>query len=411
MESTRLSVGLRIVMLVGVVAALPVAVTAQQEQVTITATIVDQDDRSVGSGVDVRATWDGGSRNATTASNGQVLLDVPRGANVSIAVDDDRYVRNIPYTVEDATTQSVDVAVAQSGSATITVRNTANETVENARVLLYTGGQFVTDQRTDADGTVTTPAIEQGSYRMTILKSGYFDNESRITVGAQTDATQRIEQGEVLLTVSVEDDYFEPPEALDAAVQIPGVGILQTGSDGDTTTTVSVNTRYDITVTADGYDQTGQTVRVGEDDAATTVSLDRTDEINVSAQDQIVLGQRVPIEATDEYGDPVVDATVTQNGQEVGTTDDNGVIRVQPESAGTVTYTIDDGDTSTTISVEVFDPDEETPQGTATADESMPAVTDTGTPVDTSSGGGPGFTPVTVVAALALLSLVAYRRR
>jgi len=408
MGSTRVSVGLCIVMFVGVVGALPAAVTAQQDQVTITATIVDQDGRSVGGGVDVTATWDGGSVNETTASSGQVLLDVPRGANVSIQIDADRYVRNIPYTVENATEQSVEVPVAESGTATITVQNTANETVENARVLLYSGGQFVTDQRTGADGTVTTPPVEQGRYQLTIQKSGYYDNRSRITVGDQTTINQTIEQGEVLVTVSVEDDYFEPTEPLDASVQIPAVGTLQTGSDGDTTTTVSVNTRYDITVTKDGYDQAQRTVRVGESDTTTTVSLDRTDEINLSAQNQVVLGQRVPITATDEYGDPVVDATVTQDGQEIGTTNDDGVIRVEPSSEGTVTYTIDDGDTSTSITIEVFDPAEGTPPGTANA---TPTPTATDTPTATSAGNGPGFTPVAVVAALALLSLVAYRRR
>jgi hypothetical protein len=395
-------------MLVGVVAALPAAVTAQQDQVTVTATIVDQDGRNVGSGIAVTAAWDGGSRNATTASNGQVLLDVPRGANVSIQIDDDRYVRNVPYTVEDASTESVDVPVAESGTATITVRNADNETVENARVLLYGSGQFITDQRTGADGTVTTPAVEQGAYRLDVYKSGYYDSQNRITVERQTQLNQSIEQGEVLLTVSVEDDYFEPPETLDASVQIPGVGTLQTGDDGDASATVSVNTRYDITVTRDGYDEAQQTVRVREEDRSATISLDRTDEINLTAQNQVVLGQRVPIEATDEYGDPVVDATVTQNGEEIGTTDEDGIVRVRPESAGTVNYTVEDGDASTTISIEVFDPEEGTPPGTATATQ---MANDTSTPAGTSTADGPGFTPVTVVAALALLSLVAYRRR
>ena len=409
MGSTRVSVGLCIVMLLGTVAALPAAVSAQQEQVTITATVVDQDGRFVGGGVDVTATWDGGSVNGTTASNSQVLLDAPRGANVSIQVEDDRYVRNIPYTIEGATGQSVDVPVAESGTATITVRNSANETVENARVLLYSSGQYVTDSRTGADGTVTTSAIEQGSYRLTILKSGYLDTQSRITVGSQSSINQTIEQGEVDLVVSVEDDYFQPAETLDASVQIQDIGTLNTGSDGDTTFNVPVNTRYDLTVTADGYDEAQQTVSVGESDTNTTVTLDRLDEINISAQSQVVLGQRIPITATDEYGDPVIDATVTQDGQEIGTTNDNGIIRVEPESEGTVTYTVDDGDTSTSITVEVFDPTEGTP--TATPPTPTPTANDTATPTATSSSDGPGFTPVTVVAALAVLSLVVYRRR
>src|SRR6056297_2544052 len=176
MGSTRLAVILCITMLVGMAGVVPAAVSAQQDQVTITATVVDQGDDSVGSGVDVMATWDGGSVNGTTASNGQVLLDVPRGANVSIQITDDRYVRNIPYEIADASTQSVEIPVADSATAEITVRNANNETVEDARVLLFDlgGNQFVTDQRTGADGTVTTEAVESGSYRLDIMKSGYY---------------------------------------------------------------------------------------------------------------------------------------------------------------------------------------------------------------------------------------------
>ena len=137
MGSTRITICFCIAMLVGGAAVVPAAVSAQQDQVTVTATVVDQDDRSVGGGVDVQATWDGGSRNATTASNGQVLLDVPRGADVSIQINDDRYIRNIPYDIESARTQSVEVPVAESATAEITVSNTDGEPVENARVLLY----------------------------------------------------------------------------------------------------------------------------------------------------------------------------------------------------------------------------------------------------------------------------------
>jgi hypothetical protein len=392
-------------LLLGAVAAVPAAVTAQQDQVTITSTIVDQRGDSVGSGVDVTASWDGGSVEGTTSSNGQVLLDVPRGANVSIQIDDDQYVRNRPYTIEDASTSTVRVPVAQSTTAEITVRNADDETVEGARVLLYEYGanEYVTDQRTGADGTVTTPAIESGSYRLDILNEGYYTNRTRVSISGQDTLNSTIEQGEVLLTVSVVDDYFEPAESLDASVDIPGVGTLRTGSDGDTTTTVSVNTRYDVTVSADGYDQAEQTIRVGEEDRTTSVTLDRTDTIDIDAPSEIVLGQSVTLEATDEYDDSVTNATVTQDGEEVGTTDGDGEIRLTPESAGTVNYTVDDGDTQSTVSVEVFDPNAE--QNGSTPDGSSP------TAEATSDGSGPGFTPLTVVAAVALLSLVAYRRR
>lgn len=394
-------------MLVWGAVAVPAAVTAQQDRVTITVTVVDQDDRSVGGGVDVMATWDGGSVNGTTASNGQVLLDVPRGANVSLQIDDDRYVRNIPYDIEDATTQSVEVPVAQSATAEIIVRDTDNEPVENARVLLYRGGQFVTDKRTGADGTVTTPDVAEGNYRLDVRKSGYYTSQSRVILTGEDTVNRTIEAGEVLLTVSVVDDYFEPAEPLNATVRIPSLATLQTGANGEASTTVPVNSRYDVVVTKDGYDQVERSVSVNEAETGATVSLARTDSISVDAQNRSVIDQPVTLEVTDEYDAPAVGATVTRDGTEVGTTDDDGEIRVTPESAGVVNYTVDDGDAQATVSIEVFDPDAtptEAPSPTPTA---TPEPTDAGT----STGFGPGFTPLTVVAALALLSLVAYRRR
>ncbi|MDS0260739.1 PGF-CTERM sorting domain-containing protein [Haloarcula sp. S1CR25-12] len=410
MGSTRLTISLCIVLLLGGVTVVPVAVTAQQDRVTITATIVDQDGRAVGSGVGVTATWDGGSVSETTASSGQVLLDVPEGANVSIQVDDDRYIRNIPYTVEDASTESVEVPVAQSATAEITVRNTDNATVEGARVFLYRGSEIVTNQRTGADGTVATGAIEAGAYQLGIQKAGYYTTRSRVAIAGQASLNRTIEEGEVLLTVSVADDTLEPPADLNASVRIPAVGTLQTGADGQTGTQVAVNTNYDLVVTADGYQEATRTVRVGESDTTVNVSTARVDEINVDAQNQSIIDQPVRMDITDEYGEPVTGATVTSGGEQVGTTDDAGVVRVTPESTGRVTYTIDDGDTTETVTIEVFAPNEL--QGTATpAASPTPSATASPAAAETTAGDGPGFTPLTVVAAVAALSLVAYRRR
>ncbi|MBX0286444.1 carboxypeptidase-like regulatory domain-containing protein [Haloarcula salinisoli] len=410
MGSTRLSVGLCIVMLAGVVAVLPAAVTAQQGPVVITATIVDQDGQSVGGGVEVTATWDGGSTNETTLSDGRIRFEAPRGADVSVRVNDDQYIRNNAYVISNATEQSVEVPVSESGTATVTVRNTANETVEDARVLLYRGSDgFVTDQRTGADGTVTTPAVEQGDYRLDIYKDGYFNNRTRVTVGDQTDIDRTIEQGEVLLTVEVVDDYFEPPESLNSSVRISNVATLQT-TGGDAATTVPVNTDYDIVVTKDGYDRTTQTISVKQSDITETISINRTDTLSISTRDRVLLGNPITLAVTDEYGDAVSGATVSQDGQQVGTTDDDGEFETDTESAGPVNFTVDDGEAQEEVTVEVVEAPEEltgTPISTST-----PTPTATGSePTETSGGLGPGFTPVTVAAALALLSLVAYRRR
>lgn len=404
MDSARLAIGLCIVLLVGAVGVVPGAVAAQQEQVTLSVTVLDQSGDPVG-GVPLSATWndgEGGPVNETTRSNGQALIDVPRGADVAIDVDDEEYVRNSPYTIDDASAQDVNVSVSQSATATITVNNTAGEPVDNARVLLYRGGQFVTDQRTNAQGVVTTPDVEEGDYDLYIRKSGYYYNQSDVTVTGESDLSRTIEEGSVSVTFNVTDDHFQPPRTMqNASIEIPAVGTVQTLSNGQATVSIPVNSRHDIDVTKPDYQTTEQTITIGESATTVNVSINRTPELNIDAVNETVIGQSVELEVTDEYGEPVANATVTQNGESVGTTDASGELSVRPESAGVVNYTVSDGATDATIAIEVFDPD-------AT---DAPGMTTTDAATETSSGFGPGFTPVTVVAALALLSLLAYRRR
>ncbi|GGO00353.1 carboxypeptidase regulatory-like domain-containing protein [Haloarcula pellucida] len=395
----------------------PVGVgAAQGDRVTLTVTVVDQNGDPL-SDVDVYATWNdgaGGPVNETTRANGQALLDVPEGADVRIHVDDDRYIRNSPYLVADATARSVEVPVSKSASATLTVRDTEGSPVENARVQLYRSGQFVTDQRTDADGVVETPTVEAGEYRVLTSKDGYFRNSTRLAVTGETAATLTLEEGSVLVTVTVTDDHFRSPRPLrNASVAVPSVGTVQTLSDGEATISVPVNGQYTLEVTKEGYETSRRQVRVRESPTSVDVAIRRTPRIELApANERVVVGETVRLEATDEYGDPVVNATVTRNGETVGTTDDAGVATVPVDAAGNVTFTATAGDLSATASVEGIDPDA-TDTSTETATETT-TPTDTETPTD--GGGlvgesGPGFTPVTVVVALALLVVLALRRR
>lgn len=399
MTSIRLPIGLCIVLLVGAVAAVPSAAAAQQDQVTLTVTIVDQNGDSL-DGIAVSATWDdgdGGPKNGTTASNGQVLLDVSEGEDVSLQIDDDDYVRNSAYVVEDASEQSVEVTVSEAATATVTVRDGGGQTVEDAQVELSRSDETVTEQETGTDGTVTTPDVENGTYDLTVSKDGYYTNSSELTVTGETDATRTIEEGSVQLKLSVTDDHFDPPQAVrNATVSVPSVGSVQTLSDGETTVSVPVNTEYDLSVTKEGYQTAEKSVQVEETDRNATVNIRRTRELNVeSSSQQVVVGQQVELDVTDEYGDPVSGATVTRDGSDVGTTDDFGSVDVAVPSAGWINYTVSDGTVSGTTAVRGFDPNAtDTPANTT----------------EPSSGSGPGFTPVTVAAAVALLSLVALRR-
>lgn len=417
MASLRLFVTLCVVVLTGTAAVSGVG-AAQEDRVTLTVTIVDQNGDAL-SDVDVYATWDdgaGGPVNETTRANGQVLLDVPEGADVRIHLDDDEYIRNSPYLVADATTRSVEVPVSQSASATLTVRDTEGARVENARVQLYRSGQFVTDQRTNADGVVETPLVEAGEYRVVTTKDGFFRNSTRIAVTGETEATTTLEEGSALVTVTVTDDHFDDPRPIrNASVTVPSVGTVQTLSDGEATISVPVNSDYTLEVTKAGYGTSSQPLRVRESDTAVDVAIQRTPRIDlVPANERVVVGETVRIEATDEYGDPVANATVTQGGAEVGTTDASGVATVPVDSGGNVTFTATKGDLSATATVQGIDPDAtDTPAETTTTATTEPP-TDTETPTDgvlPIGESGPGFTPVTVVVALALFAVLALRRR
>lgn len=406
MVSTRLSVGLCIVFIVGLTAAVPAAVTAQEDRITLTVSVVDQDGDSL-RGIAVAATWDdgaGGPVNATTASNGRAFVDVPSGANVSIRIDDDEYVRNQPVTVNDASEQDVTVSVSQSATAAVSVVDTDGEPVEGAQVRLIRDGRFVTDQRTAADGIVTTPRVEAGDYEVRVTRAGYFRNQTSATITGETTVNTTIEAGTALVTFEVTDDHFEPPRPLEnATVRIPSVGTVQTGIDNTATIGVPVNDNYDVVVRKPGYQPTTQTVSVGAEATTLTVSTQRVRDINVTARNQrVVVGETVQLEATDEYGDPVPNATVRYDGAQVGTTDGSGTAVVEVPAADEVTFTVDDGQVSATVTVEGFDPDatpEPTDTRTATAEDGV------------TFGAGPGFTPVTALVAVAMVALVALWRR
>jgi hypothetical protein len=117
-------------------ASVPAGAAANaQGQVTLTVTVVDTNGQPV-SGATLNASWDDGNRMGTTRANGQALVDVPRGATVTIDIQSDTCVRNSPYVVEDASGQSVEITVARQGTATVRVRNPQGELVSNSIVRL-----------------------------------------------------------------------------------------------------------------------------------------------------------------------------------------------------------------------------------------------------------------------------------
>lgn len=386
---------------------------AAQSQVTLTVTVVDQDGDPLG-GIDISATWDdgaGGPSNETTRANGQALIDVPEGANVSLQIHADEYVRNVPYVVENAETESIEVSVSESATATVNAVTADGQPAENARIRLYRNGNYVVDRNAGSNGTITTQPVEEGEYSVIVTKPGFYRNLTTVPVSGETTATVRISEGSVLLRASVVDEHFNDSRPIrDATVRVESDsgfdGTVPTLSDGTAAVSVPVNDRYDVTVTKAGYETVERRVSVAEDETSIDIGIRRTPEITLTPDNrQVVVDANVRFTVTDEYDEPVANATVTRNGTEVGQTDADGEITVTAPTAGNVTFTAAADDLTTTANVTVFRPDGETTNGAARAPEQ------TQTETETTDGSGPGFTVALTIVALLVVTALARRRR
>ncbi|MEF8887185.1 MAG: carboxypeptidase regulatory-like domain-containing protein [Haloarculaceae archaeon] len=406
-----------VVLVVLVAAAAPAlagAATAQ-EQTTVTVTVVDQAGDPVG-GVDLTVVWnDGeGSENVTTRANGQVLVDVPEGATVEVRVTDDEYLRNRPAVFFGVDGGELRVEASLPGTARVTVTDSAGP-VEGATARL--AGQGITRTvDTGADGVATLGPVERGSYGLRVSEPGYLTNSSDIELTGEVNRTVRLREADRQLSVRVVDDYFDPPRPLSGAtVEIEGVATLTTGNNGQRGTTVAVNTDYEVTATADGYEAVTRAVSVDESDASVTLAIQREDAISVeTTSDRVVLGESTRLTVTDEYGEPVVGATVNVNGTEVGQTDDRGVYDLTVDSAGNRTVTVSTDGLSTSVTIEGVDPaGQEMPTDTATTRAPTTDAPTAATPTETDTAPGgitPGFGAVAGVVALAMVVALALAR-
>ncbi|MFC5971117.1 carboxypeptidase-like regulatory domain-containing protein [Halomarina salina] len=404
-----------VALLVLVSACAPTALAAQQ-QVTLTVTVVDQSGDSVG-GANLTASWDGGAVTETTRANGQALIDVPEGASVAIDVEDDEYVRNVPKMVASAEGGAVTVDVAKEGSATVRVESAEGEALSDARVAISRDGTTVAHGTTNDKGGFYAETLERGDYDLKVVKSGYYSVERSLSVSSSYSfQTVSVEKGAVTARFRVVDDHFDEARTLaGATVKVGSLGQFNTSEDGTFSIGVPVNAEFEVGISKGGYGTTTQTVRIGESDDTMTLTVNRTPALTVSPTNtQVVVGQTVLVDVTDEYGDVVADATLRADGETVGTTNDQGSVRFSIDGAGEHDVTaVKAGVSSEAVVVEGVSSQqaaEGTPTTTepTTADETVTSTTTEPTAsdgvittADSSGGSGPGFTGL-----LALLALV-----
>lgn len=421
MKPTRF--GLLLVVLLVLVAAAPAAAPApaaahpSSQEVTLTVHVTDNFGTDIKDAT-VTVRWEGGEGSDETRANGQALIDVPEGADVTIRIEHQAYTRNHPVTVQDVGDgEEVTIKVFRKASANVKVVNEDGSPVEGARVTLFKQGNRgnpAADGRTDSDGVFATGTIEksvQGDpYHVLVLKAGFLRNETTVQVEGTTEFTVAIEQETVTVDVTVVDDHFDPPKKVEGAtVRYEGLttGTLQTGGSGTTTIGLPVNARFTITVTKDGYTTASRQVSIGEQPRSLEFAISREPTLQLTAVNQrIVAGERVQLEVTNEYGNPVEGAAILVDGEVVGETNAEGVYRATLETEGTHTITARTGDlTSSEVTVEAISADEGTPRRT-------PAGTPTATPPGELPGfDSPGFAvQIGVAAAGVLLAYLIVRR-
>ncbi|MFT4884151.1 MAG: PGF-CTERM protein [Natronomonas sp.] len=381
------------------------AAAATQSQVTLTVSVVDGNDAAIG-GATVTASWDGGERTATTASNGRVFVDVPEGADVSLDVDHEDYTRNSPVVVEDATEQDVTVEVALKGQGTVVITDAEDQPLANATVEFRKDRRPVARGQTDANGRFESGTIEQGRYRIRAVKPGYYREAIFERVRADSTHEISLERGSVRLEVTAVDDHFDPPERLDDAVvhveNADGEVARVRASGGTASLSVPVNTEYTLTVTKDNYTESTEQLRVRESDESVEIATQRVPTLTVERQnEQVVVGESTRLRVVNSYGEPLSNITIQRNNETVGETDANGELTVTIESAGDNEFRAvsDDLESDPVVVTGVTPGDEET----ATA-----SPTD-GTPDGETESDGPGFGAV--IAILAIVAAAAAVRR
>ncbi|WP_435066502.1 carboxypeptidase regulatory-like domain-containing protein [Haloplanus sp. C73] len=374
------------------------------DRVTVTVTVHDGAGNPV-SDVRLDVTWDGGSTTATTAANGKAFVDVPEGARATVQVTHSRYVRTDDYVITDASERDVDIRVYRKSSVRLEVRDNDGP-VGNASVLIERGGLDVATGTTGPNGVFESDTLQAGTYQITVSKPGYYARQKPLEIDGDITNRVALTRGSTSVNVTVTDPYFDSPRPVrDATVEL-GDATEQTNRSGVVSLDQPVNTQPTLRVTKPGYRTVTREVAVGSDATDVSVDLSRTRTLTLeSANERIVAGERVVLTATNAYGDPVPVASVTLDGERVGTTDGEGEVAVRIDEPGAHTLSVTaDGVQSNEVTVEAISAGTDTAAATPTATTTSIATT--------TSESSPGFSAlIAVVSILAVAATAQLGRR
>ncbi|WP_440989003.1 carboxypeptidase regulatory-like domain-containing protein [Haloarchaeobius baliensis] len=387
--------------------------------VTLRVTVVNAQGDPLGN-AEVTVSYDGEEETSETFSNGEALFDVPEGATVEIMPNHPMLVKNNPLTVENVSGNTeITVTMHPASTGQISVVDGNGNAVADADVQLRKEGRTVLADTgtTGSDGTYTTPELERGNYTVEITKPGYYEEQTTVMLSGDTDVSVEVEQGSVTADFSVVDSHFSPAEPVRANIEIEDatgtIGTFETDASGSRSVSLDVNTRYTVTVTKEGYESVSSSFRIGERDRSQTFEIQRTPRLTVEPMNtQVVVGQSVRVDVTDEYDEPAVGAEVRIDGETVATTDESGTATLTVEQTGEVELTAVNGSVeSPGVVIEAFEPRTDAPTTTApnaTATSTMTETTQApGTTEETDDGGTPGFGVAVALVALVIAALLA----
>ncbi|MFB6299156.1 MAG: hypothetical protein ABEH65_02740 [Halobacteriales archaeon] len=307
---------------------------ADSANVTVTVTVVDQRGDPIRN-AELIATWTDGSTTAVTKSNGQALLDVPRGARVTLTVNHRIYTRNRPFVIESATEETVTVEIARKSEATITVTGDDGP-IEGARVRFIHDGHIVHNGTTGVDGTIESGVVEAGIYRLEVFKSGYYHKSVSAEIRRETTREIAMKSGVVTLTFRIIDTNLDPPEPVaDATIRGEELGSVRTQQNGVQQVSVPVNTELSVTIEKEGYRTVTRSIAIGESDRQINITTRKKRRISFEVlNDRVVVGERVRVAVTDQYDEPIAEATVLFDGEPAGTTNAEGVALLSIDTPG-----------------------------------------------------------------------------
>jgi len=333
-----------------------------QEQTTMTVSVTDGNGDPI-SDAEVTASWGDGEGTDTTRANGNALIDVPTGADIEVSVEHPDYVQNIPKAVENPD-NTVDIEMLEPGTAEITVVDAENgEPVEDVALIIthtsvgkHDDGAEVATIETNANGVAEIAEIEQREYAIETNRPGYLINRTTFNLSSD-QRTERIEieSRNVEMEFSITDSYLESP-VQGATITVDGSSAGTTTSDGTQVTRLPVNDIYEITVDKDGYGAQTRMLRVGEQPETFEVSIRRTPAISIEPlQTSVVAGQQTQVTVTNAYGDPVSEAAVTVNGENVAETNAQGVATFTIPDVGDNTVSVDSRGLQDSVTIEGVD--------------------------------------------------------